>query len=120
MNWLLVFLGGGLGSVARYGITVITKGYYQGNWPWATFITNVLACILLMVVVYVLSPSEKEDNTLYMFLTIGFCGGFSTFSTFSYETSALIQNGHWGVALLNIILSVAVGVGVFFVLTVKR
>ena len=120
MNWLLVFLGGGLGSVARYGITVITKGYYQGNWPWATFISNVLACILLVVLVYVLSPSEKEDNTLYMFLAIGFCGGFSTFSTFSYETSSLIQNGNIGIALLNILVSMAAGIGLFFLLSVKR
>jgi CrcB protein len=120
MNWLLVFLGGGLGSIARYGVTLLTKQFHQGNWPWATFIANLLACILLVALVYLISPTEKEESALYAFLAVGFCGGFSTFSTFSYETSMLIQNGNWGLAFLNIFVSMTVGLGLFFFLTTKR
>jgi CrcB protein len=120
MNWILVFFGGGLGSVARYGISQLIKGWYDGNWPWATFISNVLACLALIILFLILPPSEKKDTPLYTFIAIGFCGGFSTFSSFSYESSLLIQNGNTGIAFLNMFVSVAVGVGILYFFSIRR
>jgi fluoride exporter len=94
INWfsfLLVFAGGGLGSVARYGIGILISPM-QGRFPWATFLANALACLLLG---YWLGLQENGDlsEQRRLLLATGFCGGFSTFSTFTAESWRLWQNG---------------------------
>ena len=103
MNWLLIFVGGGLGSVARYAISLIFK---QLGWifPMATLISNVLACVIIGVLTGLSLRGILADNHRLLLAT-GFCGGFSTFSTFSNETINLYQNGNGWAAFLNIALS---------------
>lgn len=111
MNYLWVFIGGGLGSVARYGIARLTASYYTGSFPLGTFIANILACATLAVLLLFVVPKNEHSSWLQPLLLVGFCGGFSTFSTFSNETAQLLQTGHVGVAALNIAISITVGVG---------
>jgi CrcB protein len=115
MNWLAVFIGGGLGSLCRYGISVWSK-----NWdltlPVGTLVSNLLASLILAIVVVALQKSSGTSQLLYLMLVVGFCGGFSTFSTFSLETFELFRQNMIGWALLNIFISVTICVGVIWIL----
>ena len=106
MNYLLVFIGGGLGSICRYGIAHALSNY-KSQFPWGTFIANVLSCILLGALVGLMLKSNLSSNLKYL-LVIGFCGGFSTFSTFSNETFQLFSSGQFTTAFVNIFLSLIV------------
>ncbi len=104
MPYLFVFLGGGLGSIFRYGIARLLNPYTL-TFPYATFLANILSCIVLG---FMVSWSLKGglNNNVKLFFLVGFCGGFSTFSTFSNETFQLFEAGQHGYALANIIVSV--------------
>ncbi|PWL27253.1 MAG: fluoride efflux transporter CrcB [Fluviicola sp. XM-24bin1] len=114
MTYLWIFIGGGLGSVARYGVSKAATNFYSGNFPLGTFLSNILACLILALLIVFVVPKNSESTWLQPLLLVGFCGGFSTFSTFSNETTQLLQSGNTGVALLNIAVSAVVGVGLIF------
>jgi fluoride exporter len=103
MNFFLVFLGGGLGSLVRYGISLIVNDL-NIKFPLATLISNVMACFLIGALTASVTKGNLTDAQRLLLAT-GFCGGFSTFSTFSNETLQLAQNGQLLAALGNIILS---------------
>lgn len=104
--WLAVFLGGGLGSVARFGLTRIWP-LQPATFPWATLVANVLATVLLALVVGGWMKGWLRDQPLATkLITTGFCGGFSTFSTFSVESAQLVKSGHWQWAAVNVGVSV--------------
>ena len=91
---LAIALGGAVGTVARYGLgTVIQRA--SATFPISTLAINVSGSFLLgFLMRYLLSTAASPD--LRAALTIGFCGGYTTFSTFSYETARLIEGGSWG------------------------
>src|SRR5262245_41165718 len=98
---LLVALGGALGSVCRYGLSTWVQRFSSSSFPYGTFVVNVLGCLVLGAIMgaarqrFVLGAAERA------FLVIGILGGFTTFSTFTYETFALLQNGQFVRAFLN-------------------
>ncbi len=110
MLFLALFLGGGLGSVARYGVSQFSSS----SFPLGTLIANVLACLVMAVALYSFSAKIESNSFLRAFIVIGFCGGFSTFSTFSFETFELIRNGNITIALLNVSLNIAFCLLIFY------
>ena len=110
MKFLIIGLGGGIGAILRYLISVVPL---KVSFPVQTFVTNVLGAILIGVVVEMVAGKEISENW-NLFLKVGICGGFTTFSTFSLETYNLIEKGNtwiaFGYAILSVVLSVA---GVF-------
>lgn len=114
MNWLYIFLGGGLGSLLRYGIGKASLKMFTSSFPIGTFITNVFACFVLGMIVYLFADETQKNNWVQPLVIIGFCGGFSTFSTFSNETVQLINSGNYIVAIVNIALSLIVGIGIIY------
>lgn len=114
-TWLVVFLGGGAGSLLRYAIS---RGVFalalRSSFPWATLASNLLATVLLayiMIRMQVHLPGREQWMAL---LAIGFCGGFSTMSTFNYENFQLLRDGFYGFAAINILVSVSAGMLIFY------
>ena len=104
--YLLVFAGGGLGSICRYGIARYLENH-DLTFPLATFIANAISCIILGVLIGMNLKETMHAHYRFLLMT-GFCGGFSTFSTFSGETLLLIQSGSFFHAFSNIGLSLLV------------
>ncbi|MEJ0056559.1 MAG: fluoride efflux transporter CrcB [Bacteroidota bacterium] len=90
---LIVFLGGGLGSVVRFSLGKWIYTLHTHHFPWGTLVVNVIACLTLGLVIGLADHKQLISPSARLFWTVGFCGGFSTFSTFSNETLALIQDG---------------------------
>lgn len=113
MNYLLVFMGGGLGSVLRL-IIAILFGKTSLSLPWATFSANIISCLIFGAILYLYKERNLVPENYRYFVLIGICGGLSTFSTFSYETFELFKHGMTGWALLNIAVSCVLCSGIFF------
>ncbi len=113
----MVFLGGGLGSLARFGISRLITIKLSAAPPIATLISNISATILLGVFTLVLSHKLTLPEQIKALILVGFCGGFSTFSTFSYETFELYRTGNWFLAILNVLVSVVIGFSVLVIVS---
>ncbi len=117
MKWILIFIGGGLGSALRYSFFTLNKKDNFLQLPIGTILANFLACIVMAVLLYLISK-KYINPTIWSYLgLIGFCGGFSTFSTFSMETAMLIKSGMWWAAILNILVSLISCIGILYYFT---
>jgi CrcB protein len=103
---IAVFIGSGLGGLSRFGLAKWIDGLHDHHFPFGTFVVNVVACFALGFVIGLADHRQILSPTARLFLAVGFCGGFSTFSTFSSETLTLFQQGHNISLVLYILASV--------------
>lgn len=117
---LLVFLGGGLGSTLRYVVGKFMSNTPLG-FPYGTFTVNVLGSLFIGVILGLVAKNNSISENTMLFLATGFCGGFTTFSTFAYENHELLKNGDYGILGLYTVGSFALGLlAVFFGMWVVR
>lgn len=106
---LLIFLGGGFGSVLRYII-----GRWLNNTgsaiPYGTFFVNILGSLIIGVILGYVAKSTTDANNYVLLLATGFCGGFTTFSAFAYENHLLLKNGDYASFLLYTFGSIILGI----------
>ena len=97
-NIAVVGAGSFIGGAARYLVSLAMKGISKG-FPWATLVVNILGCFLIGLLWGYFSRGTGEGDSWVLFLTVGVCGGFTTFSTFSKEALMMLQAGNiWGFA----------------------
>lgn len=118
LNILLIFIGGGLGCLSRYGISKLVMTTPATQFPWATFISNSISVVVMGVALGIFA-NKLQNEAIRAFVIIGFCGGFSTFSTFSFETLELLRKGNYLFAAGNILFSVALCITILAVLIRK-
>ena len=100
----LVMLGAAVGAPSRWLLDRFVQSRHDSVFPWGTFAINVLGSLLLGMIL----GAEVSEEWVAL-LGAGFCGGFTTFSTFGFETVRLVEDGSGSVALLNVVASMAVG-----------
>jgi len=113
MIWY-VAAGGAFGSVARYLLSTLVQERAAGAFPMGTFVVNVTGALLLGVLLRYSLDASAFSPEVRVLLTTGFCGGYTTFSTFSYETARLIETGDHRRAVAYIVLSVGISLAAMF------
>ena len=107
-NILLVAIGGAIGSVCRY----LLSGMNIASWPWGTFVVNILGSLLIGLLTGLLSKGMLSPE-MKLLLVTGFCGGFTTFSTFANESFSMLKAGD--VLLMALYVGASVMIGIFAV-----
>ncbi len=106
MNFLLVTIGAGIGGGFRYLISSIAYRFLPIYFPYGTLIVNVLGSFILGMLIFGFDEKELLSSNLKLLIGVGFCGGFTTFSTFSLETINLLRDSQFIFAGLNITLNI--------------
>jgi CrcB protein len=109
MPYVLVALGGAIGSLARYAMTLLSVRLWGITFPWGTVLINVLGSFVIgfFAALTSIEGPLPAGPGLRVFVMVGICGGFTTFSSFSLQTLDLLRGADWLGAVLNIVLSVA-------------
>ncbi|MFA5094926.1 MAG: fluoride efflux transporter CrcB [Candidatus Omnitrophota bacterium] len=110
---LQIIIGGALGTVSRYAVSVLVYRSAGTDFPYGTLVVNLTGCFLIGFLASVTEDRLLLGSNIRAFLMIGFCGAFTTFSTFILETANLIKDGEISRALVNVLLSVIAGFIVF-------
>lgn len=104
----MVGIGGFFGSVARYGVKLLTDKFLPDGFPYATLIVNLLGCFIIGLLFGMVGNKQIGNNTWLVFAT-GFCGAFTTFSTFALENNVLAADGQSNSAIVYTVISLVVG-----------
>jgi CrcB protein len=113
-NFLLVGLGGSVGSIARYLCQKWFNENYPHPFPWGTFTVNLAGCFLIGIIYAVSEKTTLLSPQTRLLLITGFCGGFTTFSTFAFENMNLLRSGDTMYFLIYTIASVVLGIAAVF------
>ena len=109
MKWALLFLAGGVGTLARYCFAGVASQILGSRFPYGTLMINLLGCFFIGFLVALTQEKLLISENLKLFLMVGFIGAFTTFSTFIFETSGLLKNGQFAAAFFNVIVSLIIG-----------
>jgi CrcB protein len=121
INYLIVSLGAAIGGALRYWLSNLSYKFFPVTFPYGTLAVNIIGSFLLGLIIFIFDEKELISSQLKIFLTIGLCGGFTTFSTFSLETFYLIKDSEYLLAAANIILSTMLCIaGVFLAYIVSK
>jgi CrcB protein len=102
MNYLIVFLGAGVGGAARHGVNVLSARLVGTGFPTGTLVVNALGCLLMGLIAGTFAFRGHLPQEMRLFLTTGILGGFTTFSTFSLDAALLWERGETGLAALYV------------------
>jgi fluoride exporter len=102
-NYIIIFIGAGLGGVFRYWGSNAVYKFLPATFPYGTLAVNIFGCFIIGMVMYYTNNSDFISSKLRIFLTVGFCGGLTTFSAFSYETISLLNEKEFLFAGLNVL-----------------
>lgn len=110
---LLVFVGGGVGSVLRFLLGKFLNNYQTGI-PYGTLVTNILGSFLIGIILGMAAKNDALSSSQTLLLATGFCGGFTTFSTFAYENHVFLKSGDFISFGIYFIVSVVLGFSAVF------
>lgn len=108
-NLLLIGFGSAFGGILRYSISLLTSKYIQSKFPLPTFLANIIGCLLIGIFIGWIQKNPSQHDAIKFLLIVGFCGGFTTFSSFSLENINLIMTGQIKTALIYIFTSIIFG-----------
>jgi CrcB protein len=114
MNYVLVFIGGGLGSTLRHMVNVVSMRSLGTAFPYHTFIINITGSTIMGLVAGYLALKGEASQSWRLFLMTGILGGYTTFSAFSLDTALLYERGEIGLALLYVLGSVVFSIAGLF------
>ena len=111
MKYLLILLGGGVGSLARYAAGTAIASRFGARFPAGTMAVNVTGCFLIGLTMTLLTERLEPHPYWRLVLVVGFLGGYTTFSSFEWETYSAVRAGGFWIGLANIVGSVVLGYG---------
>ncbi len=121
IKFFVVFIGGGLGSVFRYWISSYASKHLPLFFPFGTLLVNIIGSFILGLMIFGWDEKGLISPTIKLFIGVGFCGGLTTFSTFSLETFNLIKDAEFLMACLNIAVNVLFTlIGIYIAYLVTR
>ena len=113
MKWILLIVGGSIGTLSRYALSGAIYRWAGIGFPYGTLVVNLSGCFFIGFLTALAEKKFLLGTDMRLFLMVGFCGAFTTFSTFIFETDNLVKDGEMTRALLNILISVIAGFIVF-------
>ena len=108
-NTLFIGCGSFIGGAARYRVSIAMKTVCKG-FPWGTLIVNLVGCLVIGLLWGFFSKNSSESSSWALFMTVGICGGFTTFSTFSKEALMMLQAGNFMSLMAYVAISVIAGI----------
>ncbi len=111
---VLVMIGGSLGAVSRYGISMLSARLLGAGFPWGTLIVNLCGCFLIGISFALADRSPVMNPSVRLFFVTGFLGALTTFSTFGYETFSAVEGGNHWLAIANMLVNNAAGLVLVF------